>query len=266
MRYTLLLLLPLAFAASPVAAQDLRDFCAQRPGLGTAACILDRGHLQIESGLGDWTLDRQPDSRTDTIAAGDAVLRYGLTGSLEAQLGWTAFGHVRERDRLTGDVTRRSGIGDVSVALKQGVLHPDGHGLAIALLPFVTLPVGRAGIGAGDWGAGLLVPVTYDLSEAIQLEFTPEIDAAVDQDGDGRHLAFSGVIGATDKLGETLSATIEYQALRDRDPSGHQTQHLAGLSVGWLLQDAVQLDVGANAGLSHAAPDVELYFGISRRF
>jgi hypothetical protein len=257
---------PLLVAASPACAQELRDFCGDRPGIGTPACTVDRGHLQIEAGLGDWTLDRQPDSRTDTILAGAVAVRYGLTDSLEARIGWTGYGHERVRDRMTGGVSRQSGVGDVTLGLKQNLSNPDGSGLSIALLPFATLPVGRQPVGAGDWGAGMLIPVTYELSDTIQLGFTPEVDAEVDEDGDGRHLAYSGVVELNDKLNDALTATLEYQALRDRDPAGHETRQIAGLSLAWEAKRQLQLDIGSNIGLNHAAPDMELYVGISRKF
>lgn len=134
------------------------------------------------------------------------------------------------------------------------------------MLPFATLPVGRRPVGAGDWGAGLLMPVSYDLSEALNVQFTPELDAAVDEDGRGRHLAFSGTVGLSARLSAAVTGTIEVQELRDRDPSAHTTQTLAGVSLGWMLGEATQLDAGCNTGLNHASPDVELYLGVSRRF
>jgi len=51
MRYALAL--PLALlAAAPAMAQDKqRDFCPDRPGLGTPPCTFDPGHGDIEVGL-----------------------------------------------------------------------------------------------------------------------------------------------------------------------------------------------------------------------
>ncbi|TVV71602.1 transporter [Sphingomonas solaris] len=262
----LFLLLPLALAATTAEAAPLRDLCSQRPGLGTPACTVDPGHLQIEAALGDWTLDRQPDTRTDTIVSGDVQARYGLTDTLEARIGWTAFGHERIRDRASGTVSRESGIGDVTVGMKRNLANPDGSGFSAALLPFASLPVGRSPAGAGDWGAGLLVPLTYQISDAFQIEFTPEIDAAVDQDRHGRHLAYSGVIGIAETFGQTLMASLEYQRLRDNDPSGRVTTQLAGVSMAWHPQERVQFDVGSNIGLDHASPDVQIYFGVTRKF
>jgi hypothetical protein len=256
----------LMLAPTPALAEDLRELCPSRPGLGTPACTVDSGHLLVEVGLGDWTLDRQSDSRVDTILSGDIDLHYGLGPTTEIQIGLTGFGQVRTRDRATGEVDRRSGIGDASLALRQNLAHPDGDGLAVALQPYVTVPTGRSQIGAGDWGGGLIVPITYALSETIQFELTPDVDAAVDEDGDGRHLDYGTVAGVTVKLTETVSATIEAEALRDRDPDQHATESQAALSIAYQPSSALQLDVGSAFGLNHATPDARLYFGVSRRF
>jgi len=260
----LLAIVPLALA-SAAQAEELRDFCPDRPGLGTPACTIDPGHFDLEAGLADWTLDRTPDSRTDTIEAGQLLVRIGLTDSLEAQLGWTAFGHVRTRDRATGSVDRSSGTGDLTLALRQNLRSPDGSGFSLAVMPYATLPTGGEAIGAGDLSAGLLVPLSHDLGQGLQLGFTGRVEAAADEDRDGRHLAYGGVAGLSAELSDTLGATLEVEASRDRDPSGHSTQWLAGISAGWMANENLQLDAGANVGL-HGAPDVQLYLGVSRRF
>ncbi len=253
-------------AAPACAEEPLRDFCADRPGIGTPACTVDKGHLQAEVGLGDWTRDRNADSVSNAIQAGDISLRYGIGDTTELRLDWVAYGHVRERDRTSGAIDRTGGIGDVTVGIKQNLHNPDGSGLSVALLPYATLPTGRDGIGAGDWGAGLIVPVNYALNDVLALELTPEVDAAVDGDGHGRHLAYGSVIGLQAKLGEKAGVAAELEALRDRDPDGHSTQELAGLSFSYMVQKQTQLDLGANAGLNRRTPDIEVYFGVSRKF
>lgn len=250
-------------AAAPAMARDL---CPDRPGLGTPACTLDPGRIQIEVGMMDWTRDRQPDSRTDTIIAGDTLLRIGIDNQTEAQIGWTAYGHVRTRDRLTGAVDRNGGTGDVTLAIRRNLANPDGSGLSLAVQPYVTLPTGGSAIGAGDWGAGLIAPVSYDLPGGLQLGVTPQIAAAVDSDGDGRHLMYGSVVGLGFDLSDAVGATMELAAYRDRDPAGHSTQALAGFSVGWQPGDDTQFDAGTNIGLNRDTPDIELYFGITRRF
>ena len=260
------LLIMLAIVASPAAAQETRDFCPDRPGLGTPPCTTAPGRAMVEVGLADWTLDRTPQTRTDTVVAGDTLVRIGIAEHAEIQIGWTAFGHVRERERLTGVIDTASGVGDVTVAVRRNLANPDGSGTSIAVMPYATLPTGGSAIGAGDWGAGVLIPVSFDLGGGLSLGLTPEIDAAVDEDRSGRHVAYGSVVGLGVELSETLSATAEVQVLRDHDPDGHATQALAGLSAGWQPGEATQLDVGANLGLNRATSDVELYVGIARRF
>ncbi len=262
----LLLLLAAMTAATPVVGQeDRRDLCADRPGLGTPACTVEPGSLVLELGLADWTLDRTADSRTDSWAFGDALLRTGLTPSLEIQLGWTMLGHVRERDRATGETDARTRTGDVTLALRKNLRSPDGSGFSVALMPYATLPVGGEGIGAGDWGAGLIVPASFDLG-AVSLGLTPHVDAAVDADSDGRHLAYGSVVGLGFDLSGDLSMAAEVSLTRDRDPGGHGTEALAGLSAAWQRGPDSQWDIGANVGLNRDSPDIELYLGVVRRF
>ena len=260
------LILPAILLVTAAAPATARDLCPDRPGLGTPACTLDPGRIQVEIGMMDWTLDRQPDSRTDTILAGDTLLRIGIDQQTEAQIGWTAYGHVRTRDRMTGAVDRADGTGDVTLAIRRNLANPDGSGLAIALQPYVTLPIGGSAIGAGDWGAGLIAPVSYDLAGGLQLALTPQVAAAVDSDGNGRHLMYGSVLGLGFDLSDAVGATVELAAYRDSDPAGHTTQALAGLSFGWQPGDDSQLDAGVNLGLNRDTPDIELYFGITRRF
>ncbi|HEX8621423.1 MAG TPA: transporter [Allosphingosinicella sp.] len=265
-RPTLLGLAVLGLSPTSAPAETLRDFCPDRPGLGTPPCTIDRGHVAVELGVADWTLDRSADSRTDTVEVGQWLVRLGLTGSLEAQIGWTAFGHVRERDRATGSVDRVSGIGDLTVALQQNLANPDGSGFSAAVMPYATLPAGNEAIGAGEWTAGVLLPLSYDLGGGVQLGLTAQVEAAADEDRDGRHLAYGGVAGLALPVSDALDITAEVAATRDDDPSGHATQWLAGLSAGWMAREDLQLDAGVNVGLDSSAPDLQLYLGVARRF
>jgi len=249
---------------SGAAAAQEREYCPDRPGIDTPACTIAPGRISVETALADWTRDDQPGSREDNILFGDTLVRVGVSDTIEARIGFTPFGHDRMRDS-TG-VESVDGIGDVSLGIKANLLHPDGSDLSVSVLPFVTLPVGRSSIGAGDWGAGFLVPVTYELSDAVSLDLTPEIDAAVDEDGNGRHLAYSATAGLSVKVSKAFTLTGELQALRDDDPDQHATQGVAALSLAWMANDDLQFDILGAAGLTADTPDARLYAGISRRF
>lgn len=241
------------------------DLCAERPGLGTPPCTVERGRVVLETGLADWTRDTGPETRTDAIEAGQALLRFGVADRLEAQLGWTAYGWEKERDRLTGAVDRRHGSGDVTLALRRNLRNPDGEGLSFAIMPRITLPVGGEAIGDGTWSTGLLAPAAVAIGSSAKLVLTPEIDAAADADRAGRHLAYGGSAGVELEFGKTVATALESYVLRDDDPEGHETQALAGLSVEWQPSDDLQFDLGMNIGLNHDSPDRQLYVGVTRR-
>ncbi|MFD1788833.1 transporter [Sphingomonas floccifaciens] len=254
-----------ALVATPAQAQGLRDFCADRPGLGTPACTLDPGHVMAETGLADWTLDRSAGQRTDTTTLADTLLRIGLDAQTEAQVGWTAVGLQRQRD-ASGMVERSAGVGDMTLALRRNFSNPDGSGVSVAAMGIASLPTGGQTIGAGDWGAAMLVPMSVDLPGGLNLQLTPEVDAAVDEDRHGRHLTYGSVVGLQLPFGKSLSATGELSVFRDDDPGQHVTKSIAGVSLGWQRGKNLQFDAGANVGLNRTTDDLELYVGVARRF
>jgi hypothetical protein len=260
------LLAALLMTSAGAAAQEAaRPLCPSRPGLGTTPCIVDAGHLLGEVALADWTLDRAEGERSDTILLGDTLVRLGVAERLELQLGLTAVGIARERD-AGGRIDRRTRPGDLTAGAKLNLLNPDGSGLSVSIQANATLPVGRDPIGDGTWSAGGLLAINYDLSETLHLGLTPEVDAAADEDRQGRHLAFGSVVGLTADLTDRLAGSVELLALQDRDPAGHGTVTLAGTSLAWQPGENLQLDAGANLGLNRASADLELYVGVSRRF
>jgi len=200
------------------------------------------------------------------VLIGDTLVRVGLTDTIEAQIGWTPYGHVRTRDAATGAIENRGRAGDVTLGVKVNLQNPDGKGLSAAVRPFVTVPVGRMPVGFGDWGAGVTAPVSYELNKTFKLQVTPEVEAAVNQDGHGRHFAASGTLGLGVELTKTVTATVEGQVLRDDDPERKTTQTFGALSLAWMASKTMQLDIGGIAGLNHDTPDAEFYVGISRLF
>lgn len=244
-------------------AQEARDLCANRPGRGSPPCVLDAGRLQVEVGLVDFTHDKQAGASSDTTLAGDLAFRYGVTSMGEAELAWSPY--IQVRNSPGGGTS--SGYGDLTLAWRQSLKNPDGSGLSVAVQPFVGAPVGKAGFGAGAWQGGVVLPVSVALPQGFGLGLTPQVAVVRNQNHDGAHLDWTGVVGLSHSVGP-VSLGAEVYVDCDDDPAGRTTTETFDLSAAWTpaaLKD-VQLDIGLNAGLNHQTPDYEAYAGIARRF
>jgi Putative MetA-pathway of phenol degradation len=175
---------------------------------------------------------------------------------------------VRSRDLITNMHSRSASTGDVSLGFRTSLKNPDGNGFSLAIQPSVSLPTGGSAIGRGTWGASLVVPMSVQISKAIQLALTPELDASPDSDGQGRHARYGGVIGIDMPLGATVSGGVELAAFHDEDSAGRSTAATFDMTIAWTPKAAkdFQIDAGIYAGLNRQTPGLQMVLGIAKRF
>jgi hypothetical protein len=112
----------------------------------------------------------------------------------------------------------------------------------------------------------LQVPVSVPLGGPLSLAMTPEIDAAVNGSGHGRHLAWGSAAGFSLAATPKLALAFEASVMHDDDPDGAATSATAGIAAGWMLAGNFQLDLAAEFGLDAHTPGLRIYSGLSRRF
>ncbi|MDB5432094.1 MAG: hypothetical protein JWP35_3210 [Caulobacter sp.] len=256
----------LALATAAAHADDkLRDLCPDRPGKGTSACTLDKGHWQLEVDAVDVTRDRSDGLTTDSWIVAAPTLKYGLTDTLDVEASLNPYQLVRTKDRATGVTTSDSGVGDLYLHLKAMVAQGP---LTVALDPYVKLPTATHNLGNGKVEAGLIVPMSANLPAGWALGVTAEGDALENSAGDGHHGADSLTVGLSHAAPGGFNLGVELWGGWDFDPAGHSRQTSFDLSAAWIpAADAdLQLDGGVNFGLNSSTPQVQLYAGVSRRF
>jgi len=123
----------LAPVSASAQTNDLRPFCADRPGKGAASCVLDQGHVQIEVGAFDGARQQDAATEVDSWSAGSITARFGVGPATEFQIGVTAFERETTTDRVTGVEDVLDGTGDLFLAVRQGLILPDGEGFSVAL-------------------------------------------------------------------------------------------------------------------------------------
>ena len=231
-----------------------RDYCPTRPSLGQSACTIEAGHFAIETALSDW--ERSSDS--DKILFGDTLFRLGLSERTELQVDWTPLGIAR--DRPNGRNLAR--MGDLEIGSRIALRNPDGKGLSYGLQPSVTVPIGRSPIGDGGWGAAMVAPVSYDLSDRINLQFSPELGWKPREERGGNGVVATATLGLGVMLNDACQLTTEVQWER----AEAVTEHRLALAVAWQVSDDFFIDTGGVAGLDDHTPELRLYSGLSRRF
>lgn len=100
----------LASGAAAALADDAPGF--DRPGWGFATNPLHAGQFAYEQGLPDWSRQRDGATTSD-LATYDSLLRLGLGGGTELQLGGTPYNRLRQ----TGQASVH-GRGDTTLGLK----------------------------------------------------------------------------------------------------------------------------------------------------
>lgn len=242
-------LVALSVLPARLAAQDRSDPRAakpERPTVATHAWTVARGYAEIETGV-EWDDGRDGTHRL----AAPTVVKFGL-GS-RTQLGVQA-----QLDRATGSGT---GIGDLTLVLKQRLADRLPVLGAFAIIPSLTLPTGAAAYGTGGTEVSVLLVSSHDVggvSLDINLGYTRRLGVSARAPRDATLWTVSAGVPFGGPFG--LAAEVfGYPATRGPYGAAGSVAVLAGptLSVRpWLV-----VDCGGILHLGGPQPDA-LYAGL----
>ena len=262
-RLQIIAVLLLSSSSAAVAADD-QPICADRPSKSTGECTVPFGHVQVETGLVDWTHDHSDGVTSNLTTYGSSLIKYGISARADVELGLTPVESVHTRGG--GVDEHASGFGDLILRVKYK-LTSDEAPVLVALDPFVKLPTASHRMGNGKVEGGLLVATSGQLGKsALTLSLDPELDLVADAAGDGRHLATQQVVNLGFAVSDRVGLSTELWAKWDWDPAGTGKQASWDVAATYLATRKLQLDAGANFGINRQTPGVELYTGLSARF
>jgi hypothetical protein len=250
-------------AAAPALA-DEAPICADRPGKATSTCTVRAGRWQVETGLGDWSLDRSSSERDALLVLGETFIKFGLTGRSEIGLDFRPW--QRATSRGAGSRDSAGGFGDLRFVYKHALTADDAD-FQLSVSPFLKIPTAKRPLGNRKLEAGLLVPIGYSIpSSPLSIGVTPELVWVAEADGRGHHAAMVQVASLGWQVSPSLNLSGEIWGEWDWDQACTTRQASADGSIAWLANNDIQLDAGANFGLNRRTPDVEFYAGVSKRF
>lgn len=254
---------------NPTPRELMRPMSTDRPDTTESPFTVDAGHVQLEMSFIDYTHDRRDGVTTRTLAAAPLLVKFGLTSSIDLQIGGDPWTQTESEDDAAGTTDRVSGFGDTVLRLKINLFGNDDAedfgGWTLAVMPFVTLPTARDGLGSDKAEGGIIVPAALDLGDGWGLGLMAELDFVSDSDGDGYAYDFLHTATIAYDFSEQVGAFIEYAGyLSLSDQEDYRAYFDAGAT--YALTGDIQLDCGVRIGLTEAADDIGLFTGVSLRW
>src|SRR5215831_17350741 len=243
---------------NPVPPEEMRSFSTDRPTKANVPYTVDAGHFQYETDLANFTHQVVGSVHTNTILAPNPTFKVGVTNNADLEVN-VPFAGVHTFGSSTGPSSTLWGIGDTFVRAKVNLWGNDDGSSAAAVIPFVKVPSAPIGIGNGEVEEGLIAPLALSLPNNFTLLLVPEIDALKNSADNGRHGNFIFDINLSREVIKNLTAYVELWSDYNDDPLQKTTQLSFDAAVSWIVIPNVQLDVGANFGLTSATPALQVY-------
>jgi hypothetical protein len=164
----LLMLCVLAFASLAYGEeQKLRDMSTDRPDQTESPYTVDRGHIQIETSLLDFSRDRHnpegSQEQTDTYTFVETNFKIGILDNADLQFVVSPYIYERFEDQDTMEKKIKRGFGDTTVRLKVNAWGNDEGTTAFGVMPFVKVPTNGANLGHESYESGLILPLAVSL-------------------------------------------------------------------------------------------------------
>jgi Putative MetA-pathway of phenol degradation len=250
---------------NPVPPDQMRSFNTDRPTKANVPYTVDAGHFQYETDLVNLTHQVIGSVHTNTILAPNPTFKVGVTNNADVEVN-VPFAGIHTFGSSTGPSSTLWGIGDTFVRAKVNLWGNDSGSSAAALIPFVKAPSAPIGIGNGAVEEGLIAPLALSLPNDFTLLLVPEIDAFKNSVDNGRHGNFIFDVNLSREVIKSVTTYVELWSDYNDDPVVKTTQVSFDTALAWVIFPNVQLDVGANFGLTTATPAVQVYTGLSQRF
>ena len=240
----------------------LRDLTTDRPDTTESPYTVDAGHVQVETTVfGFARSSRDPAGlRNDSYELGTSNFRIGVTPSVELDIIVQPYGITLPG----GGGARQTGIGALDLRAKLNLWGNDSGPTALALLPYVSIPLDRRnGIGPADTEFGLLVPLNLELGGRFSLGINAGVNVRRDEIG----LPYRGYGVGTASLAVSWTDTIgSYFEVAVEAGSGTPASTSLNSGITWQIGDSLQLDAGTQFGVTGDAPIFAPFVGFSIRF
>jgi Putative MetA-pathway of phenol degradation len=251
---------------NPVPTDQMRDFNTDRPPKANSPYTVDAGHFQYETDLVNFATQLAGPISVNTLLAPNPTFKVGLTNNIDFEVNAPTVVGVRTYNAATNAASTVWGVDDVFIRAKVNLWGNDGGKSALALIPYVKAPAAPPGIGNGATEGGLIAPLSISLPDDFTLVFNSEIDALKDSADNGRHANFINLVNISRPVVKDVTLYLELWSDYNDDPTQKTTQLSFDTAVAWVVRPNLQVDFGADVGLTNATPTIQVFIGLSQRF
>jgi hypothetical protein len=249
--------LVLMLCLGPVGALAGEPLQPNRPGQADPPTILAPGVVHIEGGF---TFERETEGDPDTemLTAPGIELRFGVHERFEIQLFADGFVH-----EWRNDDGNQSGGSDLELDARARLWGQAGWRPAMAIDFGLSFPTGSDFATSGGFDPEAEILYAWDLAERWNLNGNFDFASETQGDDDSsRHFIFRPQLALGLTISDQLGTFVEYYGVIEEDAPN---QHSVDAGFTFLVNNNLQFDVSAGAGLNAAAPDYFVFTGIAWR-
>jgi hypothetical protein len=253
---------------NPVPVNLMRELNADRPDKTDCPFTVDAGHFQAEMDFANLTYNR-PNSergnvRSTNVEVAPVNLKVGILNNLDFQLVFVSYQWEKIDNQENGVKNLKVGFQGITPRFKLNIAGNDGGFFALALIPFVSIPLGQQHFGNGSVEGGMGIPYALDIpgwDVGFQTTFQfnrNTIDA-------GYHTEFDNSVSVGHSLiGKMLISAEFYSGVS----SEHGTEWIGTVDT-WLtyqMTENLRIDGGVYIGITPVADDWHPWMGMTWRY
>ena len=235
---------------NPTPRAEMRAMSTDRPDQTESAFTVDAGHFQIEMDFVKFTYDRHRPSWN----VAPVNLKAGLLNNVDLQVVLDNYIHE----------SGASGFGDITTRLKINLWGNDGGTTALAIMPYLKLPLDASNLRNGGTEGGIIVPLAVELPRGWSMGLMTEVDFVSDGAG-GHDVEWLNSITFSHDIAGRLGGYVEFVSVHGNAP-GFDWQAQADAGFTYAVSDDVQFVFGCNFGVTKSAPDIQPFAGLTVRF
>ncbi len=248
---------------NPTPESEMRPLITDRPDKTESPITVDAGHIQVETDVVAYTLDRTASKTTQRWGVNIMNAKVGLKNNVDLQGIFETY--VYEKRTKHGVSDYRGGFGDTTIRIKYNILGREGdEDFALGIMPAMKFATNTDHTGNMAAEPMLLIPAAVRLPGDWDLGFM--LQPELRKNGCNRDYHFqlvSTVVIGHKIIGELAAYAEFFNAYNFEFKSDWEWTFDTGLT--YLITKNIQLDTGINIGLTESADNLNPFLGLTLR-